>query len=144
MIESRRVRRDHLDEALFIHACPDAVPGYAKRDFGYGKNCFANRGRRANGELSSLAGEKRFPAPDIRPNFRVLGIVEGHAPVFRRLRRKPGTDLIRCDDALRHVEADRHMEISIGEYDSACIAAQPVDLVTGVRSVVAYVLVPSL
>ena len=103
MVVSNGIRRNHLNEALLIHACRDAVPGYAKRDFGDGQNCFANGRRRADGELSSLAGEKRFPAPDIRPDFQVLGILEGHAPVFRRLRRKPGTDLIRCDDALGHV-----------------------------------------
>ena len=91
-----------------------------------------------------MTGEKRFPAPDIRPDLKVLLIVEGQAPIFRRLRGRPGTDLIRGDDALGHVDADLHRESSIGEYDSACIAAQPENLISGVRYGVANILVPPL
>ena len=95
LVVSNSVWRNDLNEALFIRACRDAIPGYAKRDFGYEQNCFGHRRRRSNRELSKLTGEKRYPAPDIRPDFQVLGIVEGHAPVFWRLMRKPGTDMIR-------------------------------------------------
>jgi hypothetical protein len=49
---------------------------------------------------------------------------------------KAGSDLIRGNDALWHVEADRYRENSIIEYDSACTAAQPEDLIPGVRCVV--------
>ncbi len=141
---SSRVCWDALNEPQVVNFCRDAVPGDAQLNILDAHNNFANPCRRADQELSNLAGEKRFPAPDIHADFQIFLIVEGHALVFRRLRRKPGTDLIRCDDALGHVEVDRHRESSISEYDSACIATRPVDLVTGVRCVVADVLVPSL
>ena len=76
--------------------------------------------------------------------MQVLGIVEGHAPVFRRLRGKPGTDLILGDDALGDVEADgARPEESIAEKNSA-VSAQLLQLVIGVQCVVANILVAPL
>ena len=58
--------------------------------------------------------------------------------------RKAGSDFIFYYEVLAYVEADRYREKSINEYDPACIAAQPEDLVYTVRDDVAKAMVSAL
>ena len=94
-------------------------------------------------ELSNLPKREGLRGPEVRSDLQVFLIVEGHTPVLRRLGRQPGSGLILSYDALRHVEADRQREKSVGEKDPP-IPTQPEHLVPGVRHGVATVLVAPL
>ena len=135
---------DFLNEPQVANPGRGAVADEDERNFCYRQNSFANGGRWANRELSNLAERKRFPVPGVRPDSQVIGIVEGHDQVFRRLRGKPSTDMILGDDALWDVERYvNRSEESIAEKQSA-VSAQLVHLVTGVRCVIANILVTPL